>query len=110
MKDVSGGLQLDRDELLTLIKGLHAAKRWSDSAPFMADLIARFPDGADPVRIKLAQICVVELGRPGRALELLADVNTAALPPAHASLVKKIEAKAEQMQADGELELEAEEW
>ena len=77
MKQVGGGIVLERDELLAVIKCLQAASHWSDSAPFMAELIARFPDGADLVRIKLAQICLVELKRPGKALEILADVDAA---------------------------------
>jgi len=55
MKDVAGGLQLNRGQLLALVKWMHGEKRWSDSAPFMAELIARFPAEADPIRIKLAR-------------------------------------------------------
>jgi membrane associated rhomboid family serine protease len=110
MRDVRGGLTLDRGELLTIIKGLHAASRWTDSAPFMADLIERFPDGADLVRVKLAQICVVELQRPGKALELLAKVDAARLPGPQLALAKKIAAKARQMQAEGVFELDTDTW
>lgn len=110
MKQVVGGLQLDRGELLALIKWLHSEKRWADSAPFMAELIERFPDQADPIRIKLAQICVVELGRPGKALDLLAEVDMTKQPEAQTALVKKIAAKARQMQNEGEVELDVEAW
>ena len=101
---------LDRDELLAVIKGLQAASRWSDSAPFMAELVTRFPDGADLVRIKLAQICLVELNRPGKALEVLADVDAARVPPPQLALAKKIAAKAQRMQAEGEYELDTDAW
>jgi hypothetical protein len=110
MKCVGVGLTLDRDELVAVIKGLHAAGRWSNSAPFMAELVNRFPDGADLVRIKLAQICVVELNRPGKALDLLKSVDAARLPAPQLALAKKIAAKARQMQAEGEYELDADEW
>jgi membrane associated rhomboid family serine protease len=110
MKDVAGGLQLDRGQLLALIKWLHGEKRWSDSAPLMAEVIARFPNDADAVRLKLAQICVVELGRPGKALDLLADVKASQLPEQHAALAKKIAAKARQLQEEGTVELDVDTW
>ncbi len=110
MKSVGGGLVLNRDELAATIRLLHAAGRWSESAPYMAELIEKFPEIADPVRIKLAQICVVQLNRPGKALDLLADVDAARVPAPQVSLARKIAAKATQMQADGEYELESDGW
>jgi hypothetical protein len=110
MKEVGDGLQLERRQLLTLIKWLHGEKRWSDSAPFMAELITRFSEEADPARVKLAQICVVELGRPGKALDLLSDVDSTKLPEQQQILVKKITAKAQQMQNEGVVELDVETW
>jgi hypothetical protein len=110
MRDVAGGLVPNRAELLAIIKHLHSEKRWADSAPFMADLIRRFSDGADPVRIKLAQICVVELNRPGKALDILGEVNIARLPEQQAILAKRITAKARQMQEEGVVELDVETW
>jgi hypothetical protein len=110
MKTVSGGLTLDRAELVAVIKELHGTGRWRDSAPFIAELIRRFPDGADAARIKLAQICVVELNRPAKALELLADADTHKLPPSQAALVQKITAKALDLQSEGVFELDTEAW
>jgi hypothetical protein len=89
---------------------LHGTGRWRDSAPFLAELIRRFPDGADAARIKLAHICVVELNRPAKALELLADTDTQKLPPSQATLVTRITAKARQMQSEGVLELDTDGW
>ncbi len=110
MKNVAGGLVLDRNQLLALIKWLHGEKRWQDSAPLMAELIQRYPTEADPIRIKLAQICVVELARPGKALELLAEVHQSRLSQQQLTLAKKIAAKAEQMQDEGVVELDVETW
>ena len=101
---------MDRAELQAIVGGLHKARQGKDSAPYMAEWIERFPDGADPVRIKLAQICVVELEKPGKALDLLAEVDVGRLPEKHAALVRKITAKAEAMQAVGVVELDAEGW
>jgi hypothetical protein len=110
MQDVRRGLTLERHELLAIIQALHAAKRWPDSAPYMAEFIVRFPAQADAMRVKLAQICVVELQRPGKALELLAGVNQAKLPEQHATLVKRITAKAHALEAEGVVELDVETW
>ena len=79
MKNVGDGLKLDRQELITVVQWLHTSQRWADSAPLMAEYIARFPGQADAMRIKLAQICIVELQRPAKSLELLSPVNVKAL-------------------------------
>lgn len=110
MKSVGGGLTLDRKELVAIIQALHTAKRWPDSAPIMAEYIARFPESADPMRINLAQICVTQLLRPGKALDLLKCVNLKKLPEQHVALAKKIAAKARQMELDGVLEVDDEKW
>jgi membrane associated rhomboid family serine protease len=110
MRNVGSGLTLDRQQLRTVIKSLQVAGRWQDSAPFMADFISRFPDAAEPMRLKLAQICVVELQRPGKALDILAEIDARRLPPDQVALAKKIAAKAQQMQLDGHVELDTEGW
>ncbi|HEY4232420.1 MAG TPA: rhomboid family intramembrane serine protease [Lacipirellulaceae bacterium] len=110
IKHVGSGLALDRGQLRAMIKGLQVAGRWHESAPFMAEFIARFPDTAEPMRLKLAQICVVELQRPGKAIDILKAINARRLPPDQLALAKKIAAKAEQMQAEGVVELDSEHW
>jgi membrane associated rhomboid family serine protease len=110
VKNVGSGLTLDRQELRAMIKGLQVAGRWHESAPFMAEFIARFPDGADAMRLKLAQICVVELQRPGKAIDILKEIDSRRLPADQLALAKKIAAKAEQMQYEGVVELDTEDW
>jgi membrane associated rhomboid family serine protease len=110
MKSTGGGLALGRDELLAVIKGLHSAKKWSESAPYMAEFIAKFPQQADAMRIKLAQICVVELQRPAKALELLREIKATKLNEQTAALAKRVAAKARQMQLEGAVELDTEAW
>jgi membrane associated rhomboid family serine protease len=110
MKNVGSGLTLDRPQLRAMIKGLQVAGRWHESAPLMADFIERFPDAADPMRLKLAQICVVELQRPGKAIDILAEIDARRLSPDQVALAKKIAAKAERMQADGLVEIDTKDW
>ena len=110
MKESGSSISLTRDELLKIIQALHAAKRWQDSAPYMAEFIERFPDQADAMRIKLAQICVVELQRPGKAFDLLSDVDKSKLTEQHGKLVERITAKAHALEAEGVVELDVETW
>jgi membrane associated rhomboid family serine protease len=106
MLTVGEGLQLSREELLAIVRGLHERKEWAASAAFMFELISRFPELADPLRIKLAQICVVELDKPARAVELLGQVDFAKQPDEKKQLAKKIQHRARQMQADGVYEVD----
>jgi membrane associated rhomboid family serine protease len=108
MRRVGGGLTLDRNELFALIKQLQTTNRFRESAPLLAELIRRFPAGADTARVKLAQICVVELDRPAKALEVLQGIDPSRLPPPQLALAKKIAAAARAKQAEGDVELDTE--
>jgi membrane associated rhomboid family serine protease len=110
MIDLGQPLALDRSDLLRLITALHKRARWSDSAPVMAELLERFPDDSEAVRLKLAQICLVELEKPGRALDLLAGLDGVALPPSHERLRQKIGAAARRQVDEGELEVDDAAW
>ena len=110
LENLSVGIRLDKKPLLAMIAHLHRGKRWQESCPLMSDLIQRFPDDSQLVNVKLAQICVVELQKPVRALELLNSLDLHQLPPNTLTLVKKIALKAKQMQAAGVLELDDQRW
>ena len=75
----------------------------------MAEVLKRFPEGSEAVRVSLAQICVVELGRPGKALELLSKLNPRQLSKQLLIQARKIAQVAKQ-QANGEVELDDEGW
>ncbi len=62
------------------------------------------------MRLKLAQICVVELARPARALELLDQIDLERRPPEQQRLAQKIAAKAAAMQEEGVLEVDDGAW
>jgi membrane associated rhomboid family serine protease len=103
-------LDLDRKDLLKLITGLHKHGKWADSAPVMAELMEVFPADSQAVRLKLAQICLLELDRPGRALELLDGLNGAMLPPQQETLRVKITAAAKRKLNEGALEVDDGAW
>jgi membrane associated rhomboid family serine protease len=103
-------LPLERKDLLRLIASLHKQKLWTDSAPIMAELIDRFPDDAEAVRLKLAQICLVELEKPGRAVELIGRLQTSKLLPEQAALAAKIRTVAKRKIEEGALEVDDGAW
>ena len=108
--DLADGIALPRDVLQRLVAGLQQQGRWRESCPLMADLLDRFPEGSEAVRVKLAQICLVELDRPGRALELLRGLDVQKLPSKLVPLTKKVALRAQQMQREGHVELDTEQW
>jgi len=109
-QDLGTGLELSRLQLLKIIGALHQEKRWKESCPLMSEVVERFPAESQAVQVKLAQICVVELQKPDKALELLKAMDLQQLPPKTLSLVKKIAARAQQLRAEGVVELDNDVW
>jgi membrane associated rhomboid family serine protease len=103
-------LELSRQDLLRLITGLQKQKQWAASAPLMAEMLEQFPDNSEAVRLKLAQICLVELEKPNRALELLAGLNGAKLPESQEAMRRKIAAVAKKQIDDGAVEVDDASW
>lgn len=110
LSQMGAEVELPPGDLARLVAGLHKEHRWAESAPLMAEFIHAAPEQSDPMRVKLAQICVVELSRPGRALELLSRVDLAKLPAAGQQLAKKVTRRAQAMQAEGVVELDDDRW
>lgn len=103
-------LETNRQDLLALIAGLQKEKLWAESAPVMAELLERFPEGSEGVRIKLAQVCLVELDKPGKALELIGPLDGARLSPQLAAARDKLRAVAQRKVGEGELEVDDAAW
>jgi hypothetical protein len=109
-RNVLGGADVDRRHMLAIIKWLHTEQRRADSAPVLADLIASAPEQAVAARVTLAEICVTDLERPGKALDLLEDVDTSGLSPESMAVVASIAARARQMQEEGTFEIASDTW
>jgi membrane associated rhomboid family serine protease len=107
---MSRPLDLERKDLMRLITGLQKHGKWAVSAPLMAELIEVFPAESQQVRLKLAQICLVELDRPNRALDLLAPFETEILPPEQERLRQKMIAAAQRKIDEGALEVDDGVW
>ena len=106
VRDMKLPLELNRQEQFKLIAGLDQHKQWADSAPLMTKYLAEFPDGSEAVRLRLAQICLVELQRPARTLELLAPLPAGKLNEKQTLLWKKLIAVAKKQIAEGAVELD----
>jgi membrane associated rhomboid family serine protease len=106
MKEGGNPLELDREQLVPLVRGLQSSGEAASSAPLLRDLIARFPQAADPARLQLAQLCVTKLEKPSQAIELLKNIDFSQLPPERLALGKKILKRAKQLQAEGMYELD----
>jgi membrane associated rhomboid family serine protease len=95
-------------DLLDLIKALHGhdSRARAASVPLMRDFCRFFPDKADRVRLKLAQILIRDRQRPTHALRVLAEIPDGALPPDLEPVRQQLIQQATRMQEEGILELE----
>jgi hypothetical protein len=110
LKGVRGGLTPERGEWMAMIQWLHAQSRWADSAPYMAACIAVSPAQANGLRIALAQICVQNLHRPGKALDLLKELDRTKLNEKQAALAGRIKSIAMKQLDEGVVELDDDAW
>jgi membrane associated rhomboid family serine protease len=95
-------------DLYDLIKLLHARKAEAPSVPLLRDHCKYFPDAPESskVRLKLAQILIRDMDRPGEALRHLGAIPSGSLKADLESARRKLIAKAEAMREEGVLELE----
>jgi membrane associated rhomboid family serine protease len=97
-------------EWLDLIQGLLDQNAWGDAARLMLDYLMRSARPSPRVRLKLAQVFILKLGRPSQALTVLEQIPAGALSPALDVTRRRLIEQAEQMRRDGELELRDELW
>lgn len=110
MSGLHSDWQLSLEQLMDVIKGLHREQLWSLSVLPMVEYLRRAPDTAPRVRLKLAQILIVHENRPGRALGLLEKIPADALPGDLQQTRRQLQARAETLYDQGELEVESEDW
>jgi membrane associated rhomboid family serine protease len=96
--------------LLAIIQGLHQKKLWAESIAPMVEYLGKYTQKAAAVRVKLAQILVVEQKRPAQALKVLAKIDQAALEPPQREFLKKLHAKACELHKQDPYEVADEEW
>jgi membrane associated rhomboid family serine protease len=106
IRDLKLPVELGRPEQFKLIAGLDQHRQWADAAPLMAAFIEQFPAGSEPVRLRLAQICLVELERPARTLELLEPLLESSLNEKQQLLYRQLTKVAKQRVDEGAMELD----
>lgn len=92
--------------LLDVVKTLHGRKEMVASVPYMQAYCRRFPDRADRVRLKLAQVLIRDRQRPAHGLKVLEESPESSLPADLKPVRRQLEALANHMLEEGVLELE----
>lgn len=98
--------QLEERELTEVIRVLVANKRGAQAAPFLTELIARFPERNENAKLRLAKICVTELNRPERAIEIIQEMGIERLSADHQAVAKRIVGAARNRLEEGDLGLD----
>jgi membrane associated rhomboid family serine protease len=97
-------------ELLAWIKALHAKQERVASLPLMRDYCRLYPRNADRVRLLLAQVLIRDQQRPGQALRVLSQLPERPLPGPLEQIRGQLTRQARQMQEEGVLEVEGDEF
>jgi len=92
-------------EWLELIQGLIKGQWWDDAVALLLIYVEEVEDPAARVRLKLGQLLVQKQERPARALKVLEQISAGSLPQPLEALRRQLILQAEQMRADGVLEL-----
>jgi hypothetical protein len=95
-----------RDDLRALIKAMQAGGGEAESVRLMRDFCRYYPDDAARVRLKLAQVLIVNRQRPAEALRVLEAVAPGSLPADLETARRQLVRRAERMREEGVLELE----
>lgn len=101
-----GQAELSETLLGKLIKALNDEQKWEASAPRMVEFVKRFPEKADRMRLKLAQVYVDQLNRPYRAQAVLREVEPDSLSEPLQKAKRALEKKVAQAIEEAPLELE----
>ena len=99
------GWQLPEHDLLAMIQCFHRDKQWSASIPAMTEYVARCPEKAPLVRLKLAQILLSEENRPGKASKVLAKIDPSVLGARQREMLRRLQVKAERLRGRDTYEL-----
>jgi hypothetical protein len=104
------GWTLPEPDLLCLLQALHEKKLLVESIPLMVEYLARHPEKAALIRLKLAQILLTEQPRPAQALKVLAKIDEAALEVRHLEFLGRLRAKAQQLHEQDPYEVADQDW
>lgn len=103
----SWGWSMPEADLMRLIKAGMTEGLEAETVPLMFDFCRKYPERADRIRLKLAQVLIEKQERPARALRLLGDIATGELSADLDRVRRRLASKAQAMLDEGALELEA---
>jgi membrane associated rhomboid family serine protease len=89
---------LPREDLWNLIRALQQQKLWAQSVEMMDEYLERYAEQANLVRLKLAQIKLLEQKSPAEALKVLSKVDEPSLDLRQREFFIKLRATAEQQE------------
>lgn len=104
-RQVINGWQPPPPEWLELIQGLIKSQFWDDAILLMQSYVEEVEAPSVRVRLKLGQLLVQKQERPARALKVLQQIAEGSLPQPLEALRRRLIEQAEQLLADGMLEL-----
>jgi membrane associated rhomboid family serine protease len=94
-----------QDELRALSRQLLEAREFERAIPFLEIYLRRWPDKSDSMRLRLAQILLHGQRRPVKAQRILATISRERLSAPQRDLLNRLLRTAQQMQAEGVVEL-----
>ena len=97
-------------DLQALANGLYQLKLLDDALPLMHEFVDRFPGRDDVMRVKLATVYCDLQQRPRAAIRQLDAIDADDFSDVVQQQVARIRKKAEQLIADGVLELDGKSW
>jgi hypothetical protein len=103
--------EFSREDLLAMIKELLAHERHSDAIAMMVDFLRAFPEQSNQVRLRLAQVLIVQQQRPSQALRVLEKIPPHSLNEQAEKAHRQLVAQATRLRDEGNvMELASEDW
>jgi membrane associated rhomboid family serine protease len=105
MKSEFSDWKLPDADLFALVRSMQEKKLWLESIPIMQECIEQCPASATQVRLKLAQVVLLEEKSPKKALKIMSQIDAHALDDRHRHLLEKMRLKASQTHNEDTYEL-----
>jgi len=102
--------RLPEPDLRRLIQGCLRTRRHADAVALMVDYLRTYRDQAVAVRLKLAEVLLVDDERPAQARRVLAKLADDKLTPPQRARRRLLDKRAAAMLEEGALDVETEDW
>jgi len=102
--------RLPEPDLRRLIQGCLRTKRRADAVTLMVEYLRTYQEQAVAVRLKLAEVLLVDEQRPAQARRVLAKLADERLTPPQRQRRRLLDKRAGAMVAEGALDIETEDW